>query len=355
MDKAHPLLELLRPREVAKLERLAEACGTDMDERFLTKVLRNLVKVVPGNVRDVHLVSAKAQEAITDLRRDGDLVEVVLRDGTRLVTFPSRQQYRNHYYAFRHLLPSLYGPETYQACNDVEMRYLRGRRMLDHLRRAGLFRPTERTNLVECGAYNGWKALGFATHLGAEGHLTVIEMDPRQFALVQRNLAANLPTDRWSAHNVGIWHEEGEASYTYEHPASHSLREPDEHDHHTQTGTIRTTTLDRVLADDGYDQVDFINIQTGGSELESVQGMLGSLDRVKVAYVGSHYHHDGVSIRSRAMTLLLQHGCRLYVRPDRERPTHLVEATMEDADDTDAVGGFYAVTPRWVDDLVPRS
>ena len=219
--------------------------------------------------------------------------------------------------------------------------------------RVGLFHPSESSSIIECGAYNGWKALGFSKHVGQNGKIFVLEIDKDQYncsensvyELAKFNLENNLKPDKYMIMNTGVWNSVETKQYSYEHYASHTLNTPDEHEHHTQEKTITTNTLDNIIDESKIDIFDFINIQTGGSELESVQGLVRNLNKVKVMWLGTHYSHEGISSRYTSISYLLQNGCRVY-----ESSKEITSS--EDISESD-VGGFWAVTPDFKDVIVP--
>jgi FkbM family methyltransferase len=341
----------LSEREWQKIENLMHARG----DSSLLKIVQNMVKVIPASVKPEHRVPQEVLDNIESIERENRFIRLDLKSGLTLRTFPSRQQYRNYYYCFRDLLPETVTPESYQPVHDITFRLDRGDELIASLKRRGLIAPEGDLNIIECGAYNGWKALGFARHIGETGKVIALEIDDEQFELCRMNLSANLPEERFQAIHSGIWHTVEEREYSFEHYASHSLRTPDEHLHHTQKKTIRTETLDSIIDQSGVELFDFLNIQTGGAELEAVQGLDRNLDAVKVMWVGSHYVHEGVSIRYRSVEHLLNRGCRVYYSSlNRERLDRIREITSLDEINAPDTGGIWAVSPAWRDKVVPH-
>ena len=130
--------------------------------------------------------------------------------------------------------------------------------------RVGLFHPSESSSIIECGAYNGCKALSFSKHVGQNGKIFVLEIDKDQYELAKFNLENNLKPDKYMIINTGVWNSVETKQYSYEHYASHTLNTPDEHEHHTQAKTVTTNTLDNIIDESKIDIFDFINIQTEG-------------------------------------------------------------------------------------------
>lgn len=341
----------LSDREWQKIENLFAARG----DTSISAVLRNLVKVIPNSVKPEHRAPQDVLDSIEAVERENQYIRLDLKSGLTLRTFPSRQQYRNYYYCFRDFLPDAVTPESYQAVHDVTFRLDRGDNNIKDLIARGFAEAGRDLNIIECGAYNGWKALGFSRHIGETGKVVVLEIDDEQYELCRRNLSANLPADRFRVHHAGIWNTVEERQYSYEHYASHSLRTPDEHLHHTQVKTIRTETLDSIIDQSGVEVFDYLNIQTGGAELEAVQGLEKNLDAVKVMWVGSHYVHDGVSIRYRSVKHLLEKGCRVYYWTlNREHLDRVHEIRSIDEINAPDTGGIWAVSPAWRDKIVPH-
>lgn len=346
------VFNFLHDREIDKLQKLSEASGEDFTVQFVKNSLKNLVKVIPNSVDKKHIVSESVQKLIKNISRVDDLVSIELHDGTLLKTFESRQQYRNYYYCFRHKLPSFFSPESYQACCDISFRYLISTDAITSMINIGLFQKGESRNIIECGAYNGWKALGYSKHIGPGGKILVLEIDKKQYDVTAENLQNNLQRENYIVLNKGVWNKVEEKEYTFEHFASHSLNTPDEHDHHTQAKRIVTDTLDNIIDDVDVDVFDFINIQTGGSELESVQGLDRNLSKVKVMWLGTHYQHEGETIRYRCMKYLLGKGCRIYYFHRETGET--IEVRSIDEAVPQEKGGFYAVTPAFKDQIIPK-
>lgn len=348
---ASALRASLHEREWAKLEKLMEA----REDGSLRKIIQNLIKVIPNSVKAVHRAPRDVLEQIEAIEREHDQVRIDLKSGLSLRTFPSRQQYRNYYYCFRDGLPASVTPESYQAVHDITFRLDTGDKLIKLLKERGFVETDRDLNIIECGAYNGWKALGFARHIGDAGKVIAIEIDDEQFELCRINLSRNLAEGRFQAIHSGIWNAVEEREYSFEHYASHSLNTPDEHLHHTQVKTIRTETLDNIIEKSGVDVFDFLNIQTGGAELEAVQGLVRHLDAVKVMWIGSHYVHEGVSIRYRTVQNLIARGCRIYYdKLNRERLDKVYEITSLDEVEPADTGGIWAVSPAWRDSIVPH-
>lgn len=86
-----------------------------------------------------------------------------------------------------------------------------------------------------------------------------------------------------------------------------------------------------------------------------MQGLEKNLNAVKVMWIGSHYVHEGVSIRYRSVKHLLEKGCRVYYWTlNRERLDRVREIKSIDEINAPDTGGIWAVSPAWRDKVVPH-
>lgn len=246
--------------------------------------LRNLMSVVPASMRERNLV---LDAPVKSLEVVEGLVRVELNNGRVLWNFPSRLRYENLYYTFRDKLPKFVKAETYGPFHDVRFRYLN----------AGLrpfFPSYPGAVVIEGGAYIGWKALGYYDKIERDGKVIAVEIGGEQFAMLQRNVDTNHLGGKIIPLRCGIWKEKGTMEAKYQVYASHSLLPPDEHAHYTRSEIVETDTLDNIIDNHGLEVVDYINLQTNGAEGAALEGLVRNLDRVKIVYVGAHYHIDGV-------------------------------------------------------------
>lgn len=347
------LCSIVPERNIAKLENLARERNEVLDQKFLRTILVNLFKIIPNSAQARHIVPQDVQESIRSIYNENAYVYLELKCGLKLKTFSSRQQYRNYYYCFRDKMMDFITPESYQACHDVTFRYKNGSRRIETLKKFGLYEQNEKSTIIECGAYNGWKALGFANHIGKKGKIIGIEIDEDQYNLMQENLSANLPQENFVALHTGVWNDVEERMYSFEHFASHTLKTPDKHQHHQTEKKIRTDTLDNIIEKLDVDIIDFINIQTGGSELESLQGLVRNLHKVKVLRLGTPYTYDGISIRYKSIEYALEMGFGVYDF-DVAKGVAVETKSIDDVSPDDR-GGFWIVSPHFKDRLVPQS
>jgi len=327
--------------ERKKLEKLAAIRKSKKTDLSLLKTLSNLIKVVPKSISPRHLLSKSVIERVQFVERSGDLIKIGLNTGEVLHSFPSRQHYRNYYYCFRDMLPKYASPENYQPLCDIQYRYFRAQDSLQSLIEAG-FLSTTNLNIIECGAYVGWKALGYSKYIGETGKIIAIEISPLQSAVCDKNLKDNLSPSQYDSINVGIWSEIGTQNYRYEHLASHSIRTPDEHQFHSQESVTKTDTLANIINKMAVEQIDFINIQTGGAEYEALLGLGDEIERVKLICVGAHYHLSGQKISTKCISFFFEKGWGVYYLNDKNCYVKIERGTEEEKS---YIGAIYALSP----------
>lgn len=171
------LRRVLSEKQFAKFTALLTARG--MGPKDIEAIITNLTYVIPASVKPSHCPSDEALDLVQEAFRDGDYVGLALKSGIVLRSFPSRQQYRNYYYCFRDLVPSWVTPENYQSVIDLNNRFLQGGRKIKRLQALGWCSRTRPLNLIEGGAYNGWKAIGWMTTAPAGSNVIAVEMDSK--------------------------------------------------------------------------------------------------------------------------------------------------------------------------------
>jgi len=264
-------------------------------------LLKNIISLIPNSISKIHFHRTNEGIKLLDhAYTEKNNVYVKLKNNIILKTFPSRQIYNNTYFIFKGFIKKLndFKPIHHQAIADIKSRYLKGFENLEGIS-TKFFNGRKNLTIIECGAYNGWKTLGYFKYLDQSSKVISIEVDPDQFDLLDWNLKKNIEPDRFINCQKAIWSEENiKKRISYGHYASHTLLTPDEHAAVNQNFyEVNTTTLKTIIDQSQYSTIDFINIQTNGSELESLKGLQGAFDKVKLIYLGTHYKINGVSIR----------------------------------------------------------
>jgi len=143
--------------------------------------------------------------------------------------------------------------------------------------------------VVDAGARIGTFASKISAEVGAEGRIIAIEPEPRNYALLRKNIAAN----RWN--NVTaipkmLWSGPGQIPlYLSSNSAAHSAYCDPFYGSTGETIRVEAETLDRILQQLGIESVDFIKMDIEGSEIQALKGMQETL-RFGVEMAVAAYH-----------------------------------------------------------------
>lgn len=306
----------LNERQIRKLRRVAELRRQSLQEAAV-QTFGNLLKVVPASIKPRNIVT---DAPVKSIGMEGGLARIELKNGRVFYNFPSRQRYTNLYYTFHDLLPKEVTAETYGPYHDVSFRYLRATEV-------PFFPDHEGVTVIEGGAYVGLKAIGYYDGLKEGGKVIAVEIGRAPYELLCKNIEANALEGKVIPVHCGIYKDVGEMEAKYEIYASHSLTPPDEHNQYTRRETVRTDTLDNIIDAHNLETVDYINLQLNGAEGAAIDGLRRNLDKVKIIYIGAHYHVNGQPQDEIIVKQLIERGCRILHKRG---------------------GGITAVTPKWL-------
>jgi FkbM family methyltransferase len=130
--------------------------------------------------------------------------------------------------------------------------------------------------VIDVGANIGYFTLLFARQVGPTGHVYAIEPEPRNFALLQQNIALN-GFRNVTALQRAAWHEPSTLTLylNEENRGDHRAYRSEE----SRAGvTIEAGPLDQLLGDLPR-PVDLVKIDIQGSEYNAIRGMAGILAR----------------------------------------------------------------------------
>ncbi|MFP4053228.1 MAG: FkbM family methyltransferase [Phycisphaerae bacterium] len=244
---------------------------------------------------------------VTSAERIGNHhARVAVEDGRAFTGYISTSRYQRLHQLCRDLADSHLTPETWEVAVDIVRRYygMRLPKFLEHLPHA--------PNIIEAGAYLGYKAVRFADLAGEESKVIAIEMDSGNASLLKENIAQNGLGHRITGIWAGVWKENGSMRSRTVHRAQHWLVGTEETaDSARQTDEVPTRTLDSIIEEAGWDRVDFLNIQTNGAEPEALMGLQDHLDRVRLIKPATPYHRQGRSCREIIVEHLEDRGCKV--------------------------------------------
>ena len=138
--------------------------------------------------------------------------------------------------------------------------------------------------VIDCGAHFGNSTLA-ALSMGAKLVVT-FEPDPTNVECVRRNLAPHIESGKVIVYDAGVWDREDKLFFSrHTHSAAGHV---DEHG----DIPVRLTTIDKVVADLGLTQVDFIKMDIEGAEPKALEGAGATIRRFKPRLAVGAYHND---------------------------------------------------------------
>lgn len=287
----------LPSEHIEKLHRYAELRGED-PQTALNNLLRLSVRRIPGNLRraDAPLDDFPVVESGVD---DG-YPWIKLKNGRVFYSLPTKLREANMFHLMRDRAPRGISPETFQSAIDARRLYGRAAKGIP-------FFPDRGATAVDAGAYVGYKAIGFADAVGPNGHVIAIELDAKNFELLEHNVRINDLTDRVTVHHCGIWSSDGELDYSGKNHMQHTLVSLDRKQY-PHRGRVQVRSLDAIFDDSPVETIDFLNIQVNGAELEALQGLRTWWARTRTIRVASYYDVDGQPLAPRLIAMLKERG-----------------------------------------------
>jgi autotransporter strand-loop-strand O-heptosyltransferase len=163
--------------------------------------------------------------------------------------------------------------------------------------------------VIDCGANIGVFSR-YAKVCGAS-EVYSFEPEPGNYAALEKNVTTKV-------YNEAVSDKESTMElYIHSCEGGHSLK--DDNINHTQLGytvPVRTTTLDKVIANNGLDRVNFLKIDVEGSELDIFNG-LSDENLLKVDKIAMEYHNMilkfDTSLRDGLVKRLRDSGFRVHV------------------------------------------
>ena len=174
------------------------------------------------------------------------------------------------------------------------------------------FRPKADDVIIDCGCFLGFGELRLAPEL-ANGHIYAVEADRDCHALLRRNLDENKVTNVTPLHRA-TWREDTELQLEASFAQANSLISE------VQTGTtkrtVRTITVDGLVAEHGLGKLDMLSLTLNGAEVETLAGAADSLSRFRPRIrLAGWYSRDGRKIWQITKEQLEGHGYDVFVGP----------------------------------------
>ncbi len=250
--------------------------------------------------------------------RDG-MAYVTLQNGRTFYGYISKPSHQRAFEYVSDIVPSILTPETFLVGLDIAHRYA-----TDFAWPPKELCPPEGGTVVECGAYLGHKTIRFADELvGPKGKVLAIEMMPDNVEILRHNIKENGMEDIIDVIEAGVWKEADRIAVKGKGRQRNTLLDMEKLDKATDV-TARVDSLDVLLDEWGQEIVDFIFVTINGAEIEALEGMKSSVERIRAMFVAAPYERDGVPNNEVCRKILLDKGCKLL---DSSRPTRIFATT----------------------------
>ncbi len=137
--------------------------------------------------------------------------------------------------------------------------------------------------VIDGGANQGTFTCAFGAKVGPQGRVIAFEPFDWLCDVIQTNVTINGFDRSCIVKNFAVSDEVGEAVIDNSlGPISASItRDFSAEAATTDKQTIRTTTIDAVMAEEGLERLDFVKLDVEGAELKALQGAKGSIERHK--------------------------------------------------------------------------
>jgi FkbM family methyltransferase len=304
------MLNSLTPQQMEKIRKLAELRGDSFD-RTLAHVVNYVgLKDVPSAYK-YHYVPKDWE--FTSLVVEGAYnATIALKNGRILTGYRSDARFQRFYRCVSDLMPAGVEPETYEVYTESYRRY--GNALRSSFAE---FLPPKGAGgvMVDAGAYIGFKGLGYADYLGAGGRTIMIEIDPVSQSIARRNIEQNGLGECVQSFCCAIWSENRPAPAATGVPTAsfdrvrNSLVAIDEHPTWTVNHAVATRTLDSIFHEAGVEEIDFLNMQLNGAEIDALDGLVDYFDKVRVIYGAAGFHANGAALNAKLADKLAKRGC----------------------------------------------
>ncbi len=172
------------------------------------------------------------------------------------------------------------------------------------------FRPKADDVVIDCGAFLGFGEIRLSQDVVA-GRLIAVEADRDSHALLRRNLEWNGIANATVLHRAA-WKEEGEMELETGFAQANTLISEVQRGESKQT--VRTVSIDGLVAELGLDKLDMLSLTLNGAEVETLDGAGSTLDRLRPRIrLAGWYTRGGRKIWEITKAQLERHGYTVFV------------------------------------------
>lgn len=266
-------------------------------------------------------------QAFSDSGQSAGMPYVVTPNGRIFYGHASRNNLIRAFEFIQDLCSPNISKETCGVAMEVSFRYL-----TDSAWYPTELLPKTGGTIVEVGAYCGHKTIKFIDKVvGTGGKILAIEMMPDNMEILRRNVVENNLENSIDLVEAGAWNKAGHQMVVGKGFQQNSLVHIDGREF-KEIKQVPTKTLDDILSNWGETEVDFLDIRVNGAEIEVIEGLNQSLDRVKVIFVATPYSRSGTATHNICLKLLQEKGCSILPQSRQ--------------------GIIYAVTPKFADQFL---
>jgi FkbM family methyltransferase len=134
--------------------------------------------------------------------------------------------------------------------------------------------------VIDIGAHIGLYTMKAAKDVGTKGKVIAVEPDPQSYAILKSNIALN-HLDNVVAVNAALSDVSGEMTFYACTDPSLSGFELQPKAKLREVRTVKTLTLDRLLAENGVDQINWVKLDVEGAETRVLRGGQAALRNAK--------------------------------------------------------------------------
>ncbi len=170
--------------------------------------------------------------------------------------------------------------------------------------------------VVDAGARIGTFAAKISSAVGDEGRIIAIEPEPRNFACLQKNIAANRLSNVIAVQKM-LWSRKQRLDlYLSGNSAAHSAYRDEYYGSTGECIAVDADTLDNILEESGLGPPDFVKMDIEGSEIEALKGMQKILESSVQLAIAAYHPVEGILTHTAIIPQLEQLGFKTAYTDD---------------------------------------
>jgi FkbM family methyltransferase len=261
--------------------------------------------------------------------------EIEHHDGTRFLDWEGSNKHLAGYWLFKDKVPKGITARNFFAASAVKRSYTHGTSRV-----AGdqTF-PKEGGVVVEVEAYVGYKALAYAKKVGPSGRVIAIEASRENFQLLERNVALNCLQGVITPVHAAVAESNSTGPLYGDSRMNNSIRPSEEKRSLPKKSEVAFRRLDSILEECQISQIDFVNIQVNGSEVEALIGLGRFWGSTKSISIISRAKQNGVPTIRAAIAFAEESGATIRTYQEAEdlfsvcfEPCPMPEITSPESD-----------------------